>query len=275
MSIVTFVNDDLSQVGKTMSLVDIATDIAIDNNMKILVISTTNKFDDIETCFWQEKKKEKNLSIFGKNVNLDTENGIKSLERVVRSNKLLPELITNYAKTVFKERLEFLLGTENENNTAQDIYPEIIARANEYYDIVFVDLDSNIDEEYKEQILEMSNVNVYVINQKIKMVNQVYEKFETLDKKQKQKNIVVVAKYDKHSKYNAKNMGRYLNLKEPILNVPYNTLFFEAIEEANVASIFLNWKRNLDNNDRNAIFLKEIKLCSNKILKKIETLRLR
>ena len=275
MSIVTFVNDNLSQVGKTMSLVAIATNMAIDNNLNILVISTTNKFDAIEPCFWQEKKKEKNLSIFGKNVNLDTENGVRSLERVVRSNKLTPEVVTNYAKTVFKGRLEFLLGSENVHNTVQDTYPEIIAKADQYYDIVLVDLDSNIGKEYKDIIMKMANININVINQKMRTISAVNNICNQMEKKDKQKNMIIIAKYDKHSKYNVKNIARYLKLKEPILNIPYNTLFFEAAEEANVASIFLNWKKNLDGDDRNAVFLKEVKECSDKIIKKIESLRLK
>ena len=42
MSVITFVNNLEEETGKTMSLVAIATHMAINNNNRILIISTTN-----------------------------------------------------------------------------------------------------------------------------------------------------------------------------------------------------------------------------------------
>ena len=51
------------------------------------------------------------LGIFGQNMSaLDTEAGIDGLAKMLRSNKLNPDMITNYTKVVFKDRLEVLLG---------------------------------------------------------------------------------------------------------------------------------------------------------------------
>ena len=43
MSVITFVNNLDEETGKTMSLVAIATNMAIEYNSRILIISTTNK----------------------------------------------------------------------------------------------------------------------------------------------------------------------------------------------------------------------------------------
>ena len=48
MSVITFVNNRLEETGKTMSLVAIATNMAIENNNRILIISTTNKENRIK-----------------------------------------------------------------------------------------------------------------------------------------------------------------------------------------------------------------------------------
>ena len=45
MSIVTFYNSSIEQTGKTMSMVAIATYMAIAHNYRILLVSTTNKED--------------------------------------------------------------------------------------------------------------------------------------------------------------------------------------------------------------------------------------
>ena len=117
MSVITFWNYKKQETGKTMSLTAIATYMATEYNVKTLIISTTNKKDKIRNCYWkEEKKKVFDLGIFGPNKNaLETETGIRGLEKIIRSNKMAPNLVTNYAKVVFKDRLEILLGSEEKS----------------------------------------------------------------------------------------------------------------------------------------------------------------
>ena len=106
MSIVTFHRKNIEQTGKTMSAA-IATFMSIEHNYRILIVSTTNKEDNLKNCFWEEKKKKRNLAIFGPNANLEVQNGVEGLTRIIRSNKITPDIITNYTKVVFKDRLGF------------------------------------------------------------------------------------------------------------------------------------------------------------------------
>ena len=106
-SVITFINNLDEESGKTMSLVAIATYMAINYNEKILVISTTNKEDKIKSCYFEEQQVKKlRLGLFGdKTSTIDTESGIEGIAKMVRSNKLTPEVITNYTRVVFKDRL--------------------------------------------------------------------------------------------------------------------------------------------------------------------------
>ena len=85
--------------------------------------------------------------------------------------------------------------------------------------------------------------------------------------------MLLVGRYDRFSKYNSKNLGRYMGEKE-IFTVPYSTLFFEAANEGKVADFFLRY-RNLDDTDRNALFISEIQKASEKIIQKLNELRMR
>ena len=49
MSIITFVNNIKEETGKSMSLVAIATYMAIEYNNKVLILSTTDKKDKIKS----------------------------------------------------------------------------------------------------------------------------------------------------------------------------------------------------------------------------------
>ena len=235
MSIVTFYNSSVEQTGKTMSIAAIATYMAIEHNNRILVVSTTNREDPLKTCFWQEKKKRRNLGIFGPNASLEVENGVEGLARMIRSNKITPDIITNYTKVIFKDRFEVLLGCEqppSDGTQIEPLYPNIIKSANQYYDLVFVDLDENVDEETRNTIIHDSDIVVINMSQRLKSINKFNELRQKNQLLSSKKVLILIGRYDKFSKYNSKNISRYLGEKNQVLTIPYNTLFFEATEEA-------------------------------------------
>ena len=278
MSIITFYNSSTEQTGKTMSIAAITTYMAIEHNYRILVISTTNREDALKRCFWQEKKKKKNLGIFGPNAALEVETGVEGLARVIRSNKISPNIITNYTKVVFKDRFEILLGCENQptdGTVIETMYPSIIKAANQYYDLVFVDLDENVDEETRKTIIHDSDIIVINMSQRLRSIDKFREVKEKNQLLASRKALLLIGRYDKYSKYNSKNISRYLGEKNQVLTIPYNTLFFEATEEAGVPDLFLRFRKNLDPDDRNAFFIEEIKRASENIVYRLQDLQMK
>ena len=70
MSIVTFWNDSREQTGKTLTAVAVATQMAIERNCKILLISTSFQDPTMKNCFWGNET-QRNLKLFGgKNNNI-------------------------------------------------------------------------------------------------------------------------------------------------------------------------------------------------------------
>ena len=278
MSIVTFYNSSIEQTGKTMSIAAIATYMAIEHNYRILVVSTTNRDDPLKRCFWEEKKKKRNLGIFGPNAAIEVETGVEGLARIIRSNKISPNIITNYTKVVFKDRFEILLGSENpptDGTIIETMYPSIIKASNQYYDLVFVDLDENVDEETRKTIIHDSDVIVINMSQRLKSIDKFRELKEKNQFLASKKALILIGRYDKFSKYNSKNISRYLGEKNQVLTIPYNTLFFEATEEAGVPDLFLRFRRNLDPEDRNAFFIEEIKRASENIVYRLQDLQMK
>lgn len=278
MSIVTFYNSSKEQTGKTMSIAAIATYMAIQHNYRILIVSTTNTEDVLKKCFWEEKKKKRNLGIFGPNASIEIENGVEGLVRMIRSNKITPDLITNYTKVVFKDRFEILLGCEGrptDGTIIETMYPNIIKAASQYYDLVFVDLDENVDKETQETILYDSDVIVVNISQRMRSINGLIELKQKNQLLNFKKSLILIGRYDKFSKYNSKNISRYMGEKNEILTIPYNTLFFEAAEEAGVPDLFLKFRKTLDPEDRNAFFIDEVKRASENILYRLQDLQMK
>ena len=278
MSIVTFCNSSLEQTGKTMSIAAIATYMSIEHNYRILVVSTTNREDALKRCFWEEKKKKRNLGIFGPNASLEVENGVEGLARVIRSNKISPNVITNYTKVVFKDRFEVLLGCEvppSDGTVIETFYPSIIKSANQYYDLVFVDLDENVDEETRKTIIHDSDIVVINMSQRLRSISKFMDMKGNNQALNSNKVLILIGRYDKFSKYNTKNITRYLGEKNQVLTIPYNTLFFEATEEAGVPDLFLRFRKSIDPEDRNAFFIEEVKRASENIIYRLQDLQMK
>ena len=285
MSVITFVNNLEEETGKTMSLVAIATHMAINNNNRILIISTTNKEDKINSCFFEEQQARKmRLGILGNRTSaIDSESGIEGIAKIARSNKLTPELITNYTKVVFKDRLEIILGadkskrplTEEEDKEITEEYINLISVARMYYDKVFVDLDSNLSEEIRQRIVDSSDLVIVNTSQNFNSLRKLKEKKENSELLQSPKTLILVGRYDKFSKYNVKNISRYLEERNQVLTIPYNTLYFEAANEAGVPDLFLRFKKISDSDDRNALFSLEVKRAAENIIYRLQELQAR
>ncbi len=261
MAIVTFWSNGKEETAKTLSIAAIATHMAVEHNYKILVVSTVFNDDTLETCYWEPKNEELLKEIAGDKK--DVSAGIDGLVKLTLSNKLTPEAVTNYTRLVFPgNRLEVLSGskaeTYQEYEKVRQTYGEVIQAANQFYDLVFVDLNKGLDNDYIKGILNMSDLIVVNITQRLKLLKE-FEKIRDENMIFKKGNsIVLVGRYDKFSKYNAKNIARTLGYKGEVSVIPYNTLFFEACNEGKVADYFLRF-RNLNPTDRNALFIEEIK----------------
>ena len=274
MSIVTFWNNGREQTGKTLSIAAISTYMAIQHNYRILVIATGYKDETIKNCFWQEKKVKRNLGMFGPNTNATLEDGISGLARILNSNKVSPESITNYTKIIFKDRLEILQsfrGGLADYEQLKKKYPEIINLANNYYDLVFVDLDNEIEQEISNMILSNSNLIIANLSQRLSSINKFMETKPNIPVLNSKKTLILVGRYDKYSKYTIKNITRYMKEKNKVLTMPYNTLFFEACEEAKVPELFFNIK-SLQNDERNSVFVEEVKRASENIIYRLQDL---
>ena len=217
------------------------------------------------------------MGIFGPNTNLAMENGIEGLSKMIRSNKISPESITNYTKIIFKDRLEILQsfrGSADKYNELKENYADVINFANRYYDLVFVDLDMDLGENIVDSILENSNLIVANLSQRITSIDRFIEKREEKPILKSKKTLILIGRYDNFSKYNVKNISRYMGERNKVSTIPYNTLFFEASEEAKIPDFFLSI-RKLGEDDRNGFFLAEVKRTSENILYRLQDLAMR
>lgn len=278
MAIITFRSNELKETGQTLSLVAIATQFAIEHNYKILIVSTNFKDQTLENCFWELDKLNRPIITNQSHVSIGVDSGVESLVRVLASNKTNPEIVKNYSKIILRDRLDVLLSpsTQNYQEYTQicDKFPEILQIADRYYDLIFVDLSSRMQEREAQNILNISDLIIFNITQRLKNINDFMELRENDENYKKRNVILLLGRYDAHSKYNIKNVTRYLRERKLILAIPYNTLYFEACSEGKVIDFFLKLK-NVDVNDRNHLFISEVNRANETILYKLQELQMK
>lgn len=280
MAIISFWSDSQKPTGQTMSAVAIATYMAIEHNYKILFMTTKNDDDSLELCFGRQLKQESFLKkVTGKQV-ISLDSGIEGIVKMAASGRLTPEMIPNYTKIVYKNRLEILYGykshdiSEDEQTKAKirEKFKSILQNATRYYDMIFIDLESGLEDELTKDLIQDSNIVVINVEQKINEINAFMElqKNQIFDKK----SILNIGRFDRYSKYSLKNISRYVGIKKDIIAVPYNTLYFEAASEESVPDTFLRI-RTADSDDSNGVFIAYLKQATDRIIYKIQELQLR
>ena len=153
-------------------------------------------------------------------------------------------------------------------------FKDIAKMASKYYDLVLIDIDNEIDEDIQESLLEISDLVIACLPQKLRSINEFISLKEQKQVFRKKNILPLLGRYDKHSKYNEKNVTRYLNERKGIGVVPYNTLFMEACNEGEVDDYFIKFRR-INEKDKNALFISSIKNTTERIIERLRDLQMR
>ena len=271
MSVIAFYTNSKDQTGNTISAISLATYLGITKNKKTLFISTALNDNTVREALWPAKKKKRS-GLFGPNTSVISENGIEGLDRVIRSNKISPDIITDYTKVALKNRLEFLLGYRGSKEQYKEIqkqYVQIINMASKCYDTVIVDIDKGLEVKTQFELTNIADVVVAMTTQKLTNITSLITTIAEGVALKKSNTIITLGRYDEKSKYNAKNVSRNVLKQKQILNtVPYNTVLFEATQEGQVIDVFIKFL-GLKGKDENTFFLEEIKRLGESIDKKV------
>ena len=263
MSVIAFFTNGKDQAGNTVSALSLATYMGIVQNKRTLFISTALNSNEVKKALWPEQTKKRS-GLFGPNTikTSESDNGIEGLDRIIRSNKISPDIISDYTRVALKGRFEVLQGyngTEEQFKEIQKIYLQIIGLARQVYDIVIIDIDRELENKIKFGILDAADIVVAMTTQKLENIKSLIKNIAEGTILKRSNTIITLGKYDTKSKYNAKNISRnILRTKEIINTIPYNTVLFEDIQEGKLIDMFIRFL-GLKSKDENTFFVDEIK----------------
>lgn len=279
MAVIAFWSNEERETGQTMSMVALSTYMAIEHNYKILNVSSNFKDDTLENSYWDLARMEQLVkSISNDKAQVGLESGIEGLIKIIHSNKTSTNIVSNYTKVVFKDRLDVLCAPKTQSyeefKRIAEFYPNILQIASRSYDLVFVDVSKKMPKEQVKQILELSDIIVINMTQNIKRIEELIKLKEENEFFRKNNILLNIGRYDKYSKYNIKNISRYMKEKKDVHATLYNTLFLEACAEGKVAEFFLRLRR-LEPEDRNAMFIEEVGKLAKDLIYKMQQLQIK
>ena len=274
MSVITFWSNGKEESGKSSAVAAISTFMGVHHNYKILVIDTKYKDTFYTDCYWRETKKSAHANKAFTGIG----EGISGLARAVLSNKVSPEIVTNYTKIVFNDnRLEILLDSssmKDEFNTHKKVLKDIIKIANQYYDLVIVDLDKSLDQETVASILQVTDLVVACLPQRLRTINKYAKAKKEKDFLLNKPVLTLIGRYDEQSKYSQKIITKFLKEKQGVVVIPYNTLYMETCNEAKVDDFFMKYT-NINKKDKNSSFVAKVSEAAEKIVLRLQELQMR
>lgn len=277
MAIIGFWSGSRKETGQTLSISSIATHMAVEHNFKILLIDATFDDDTMERCFWRVTNKKNIVQTLNKG-KLDISSGAEGLLSAVASNKTTPEIIQNFTRVVFPNRLDVLCGLKTESpeefTKALIHYNDLVKQADKFYDMVFIDMEKTLKYETTKLLLEVSNIIVYNFTKNLKQADEFLEYIsENPDILKKEKIIPLLSNSDDYTSYNPRNVARYVGVKKGIASVPYNSAFVRTASEGEVPDYFRkNYGKDVTKS-KDGEFIAAVEDMCQKIIKKLEELK--
>lgn len=279
MAIITFRGNGSKETGNTSAAIAIATYMSIEHNMKILLVSTGFNEDTIKESFWADNTKKTILQNGPTKAVSSIHSGMEGLSRMISSSKIEPRIIKDYTKVVLTGRFDVLLGCNGDRTLYKEVqenYPQVISVANQYYDMVIVDLDKRLSPKVQEHIIQISDIIVSTTCQKVKEIQRLNEYINQNNFLNESNTLIVIGRYDDYLKCNIKNVTRSIFRRRKNINsIPYNGKYYEAMQEGTVIDLFLNLLRLKNKKDYCYFYLQEVKRLAEDIIQKWEEVRMR
>ena len=271
MSVVTFSNISKKETGQTLSVIAIATVMAIEHNYKILVISTDFNDKTMERAFFKPNAATSTINSLLQNRGNtnDVSNGLEGLVRLFASNRADSSLISSYARPVLTNRLDIISSPNTKNysdyKNISDYFSQIAEIAGTVYDIVFVDLSNKVPIENIERVYNVSTMVAIGLSQNKEAIDEFYKLKNENDFYQKSNVMLTLGRYDERSRYTSKNIARYLGERTSPFVVPYSIKFADSCSESKIVDYILGI-RKLDFTDgEEGKFFKQVKDSAERI----------
>ena len=252
------------QAATTSNLVAAATVIGMEYMVRALLTHTHHTHSTLESAY---------LPFVGENQLLPfSDSGMDAVERLVRSGRLQPDNIKDYASLLLKDRLDLLAGTTKPTTAflerLEEVLPAFLECATRYYDVTLLDVPSGFQHPLTDTVLQSSDLIVVCLSQNVAVLDRFFSDENRPSVFEERELLLLLGRYDKNSKYTATNIARKYGYKKPIYIVPTCSDFLDACNSHSVIDFF--WKnKQVPRQHENHFFMQEVRRTAKGIMEAI------
>ncbi len=256
------------QTATTSNAIALTLSIALHHDYKILIGHSHASRSTLERSLTGAQYEQQNMLTF-------SDHGMDALTRLAKNGRLSSDMIHNYTTPILsKSRLDMMMGTTQKNigelQEQHQLLQQIFNYANQYYDLVAIDVHSGLSHQLTRTLLEHSQLIVICLNQNKAVLNDFLEVQEYKDFFKDKKHVVCLGMFNKLSKQSIKNTIKQYRFN-PVITVPYHIGFQNSCNNCNVVDYFI---RNMyvRKTDPNYAFFHPLREASRVLLKELEQL---
>ncbi|MRN53053.1 hypothetical protein [Paenibacillus monticola] len=216
----------------TSNMAAIATTIALDNHIRVLMTHTHLEQGALEYVFAQTRPPAQSTRTSG---------GMDAIERLVQCGMLTPEGIRDHAESILKDRLEMLGGsTSKEGQATKLLLPHIFKDYRRFYDLMFVDISSEDNLEVISLVMEQADLVVVNLNQNRVNLDSYFSKNNTVPIPAGKPVLYCLGSYESSSRLNKDRIIKQYDLKKKEIGyIPHHIRYMDAQNEQQIVQFML------------------------------------
>ncbi|MBW7475209.1 hypothetical protein K0T92_10660 [Paenibacillus oenotherae] len=220
------------QVRTTSNMVAIATTIALDHHVRILMTHTHFERSTLEKAY--TKLRHVNSPTLGAI-------GMDAIERLVQCGMLTPEGIRDNAESIIKDRLDIISGPMNQEIAGfRKVLPHIFDSYKRFYELLFIDVSSGTRNELSSLVMKHADLIVVNVNQNKSVLDPFFAKEEWLSVLDEKPIVYCIGSYERNSKLTRSRMAKLYGIpKKRIGYVPHNVRYMDAQNDQHIIDYLL------------------------------------
>lgn len=216
------------QGATTSNIAALASHFALTNEFHSLVTHTNLNFSSLEQLFGKVQSKSKGFE--------DT--GLAALERLVKSNLIKTEAVTDYTETIFAGNLDLLGGFQNEREKSENLVETLLDILHPAYDVIWIDAHSGNDSETTKKILAKADLILINLPQNRFVLDKFYSGEDYPSELNGKNCIVLLSQYNEDQQFSLRKIKRKYKILDPVFPIPYTSQFRDASNNLNIPDYF-------------------------------------
>ncbi|OXM15544.1 hypothetical protein [Paenibacillus herberti] len=214
------------QSRSTTNMAAVASTLALDYHMRILLTQSSEKNGDLERWLLKSDR-------------AGEQRGLDAVHRLFSCGMFSSEGLRDHAEPILRERLDLLASRNLTEDQIQELMPHILEGYRRFYDLLFVDLSACTGSELRSYLLDKADVIVTSVNQNRLLLDRYFNDIRR-ELPSGKSVLSCIGSYERGSKLHKDRIMRQYGIsKKEIGAVPRNVRLMDAQNEGQLMTYLM------------------------------------